>query len=721
MGIKFIGVKEAANVYTVGKDFCLEHAGKAVLRVTALGLYKAEINGKKVGDAYLTPGWTCYHKMLQVQEYDVTDLLQKGENNISFTVAEGWYKGRLVYADKMNIYGDKTAVWAQLIVDGKTVVVTDESFVAKESYIRYSSLYDGEVQDFTAPVKDLTVCEIPFDTSVFVPQICEPVRDIERIAVKEMLRTPKGELVCDFGQNIAGVAEVSTPEGFEGTITLQFAEILVDGNFYTDNLRTAKATDTFVVRGKKTLCPEFTCHGFRYVKITGGELSAECVTAIVRHTDMKRTGTVSTSDAMVNRLLENVVWGQRDNFVDIPTDCPQRDERLGWTGDLNAFCGTASYNYDVRLILKKWLADLRNEQAEDGKISHIAPDVIGYHDTASLWCDAIVMVPWKLYEMYGDVSFLSDNYEAMRKYIAARESNCENGLMAKGFEYGDWLALDKEQCLCESGNYFGGTDVYFISNAFYAHCLDIVAKSAAILGKTEEAEAVRRRYERLLQSIRGEYFTPAGRLAIGTVTAQALALCFGLAEEKHRERLAKELNENVLRHGCRMTTGFIGTAYLLFALSDGRYHETAGKLLLNREYPGWLHEVEMGATTIWEKWNSLLPGGTPNPEGMNSYNHYAYGSVMEWVYRRVAGIQYASPGFRRVKIMPNAIRTLDAVHAEFESVNGKIVAGYEKHGNSIRYFAEIPEGVDAEVCLPGEQAVPVGHGKFVCEREISPE
>ena len=325
---KFIGVKESSNTFTVEKKFSLESIEKAVLKVTALGLYFAEINGVRVGDFYLTPGWTSYNKTLQMQTYDVTSLLKEGENIIAFTVNEGWYCGGLTWEKKRNLYGEQTAVCAELDIDNLSIF-TDESWSARESHIRESGIYDGETLDYTAELKPLTTCEVAYDKSVIVAQISEQVRDIERLAVKEVITTPSGGKIYDFGQNIAGVVEIVTPEDFSGTLTLRFAEILINGEFYTDNLRGAKATDKFTVKGAKVLKPEFTFHGFRYLKIDGAIFNSSRITAIVRHTDMKRTGKLTTSNARFNRLVSNIVWGQRGNFVDIPTDCPQRDERLG--------------------------------------------------------------------------------------------------------------------------------------------------------------------------------------------------------------------------------------------------------------------------------------------------------------------------------------------------------------------------------------------------------
>ena len=710
----FIGVKEKRNTFVVKKFFTTNKIENAVLRITALGLYFAEINGKRVGDCYLTPGWTSYNKTLQVQNYDVTNLVREGENEISLTVNDGWYRGRLTWNNIVDRYGAQSAVCADLILDERTIS-TDNDWIALESPIRESGIYDGETVDYKAECKPLTPVTVSFDKQALVQQISEPVRTTERLPVIDIIRTPKGELVYDFGQNLAGVVELKTPEGFDGTITLRFAEILVNGNFYTDNLRSAKATDTFIVKGMRTISPEFTFHGFRYMKMEGAELSAERVTALVRHTDMKRTGYIRTDNKRFQRLYENVVWGQRGNFVDIPTDCPQRDERLGWTGDINAFCRTAAYNYDIRLFMKKWLKTLRDDQAKEGGIPYFAPDVTDETRTDAFWCDAITMVPWTLYEMYGDISFLSENFAAMKKFIAARERMTVNGLSARGHEFGDWLALDREALVPASS--YGRTDVYYIANVFFAVSLKITADTAILLGDEQAEKKYRSRYDSLIKKIRKEYVTPNGRIAVDTATAYAIALHFHIVPDHQREKLAACLNAYVYQHGFRVTTGFIGTPFLLFALADNGYFETARRLLLNNAYPGWLYEVDMGATTIWERWNSLMPDGTPNPDGMNSYNHYAYGSVMEFVYRRVAGIDALSPGFKKIRIAPNPCKGLPNIYAEYDSVQGKIIAGYEQSGSKIMYFAKTPEGIETEIILPGEPPIYTTGGEISFERE----
>lgn len=710
---KFVGVKENVSVFTVEQNFVIRSAKTVTLRVTALGLYFAEVNGMRVGDAFLAPGWTSYNKTLQVQEYDVTALVKEGANTLALTVGEGWFCGPLIW-DGRRVYGRQPAVCADLFADGACVLSTGESWAARESYIRESGIYAGERVDLTAECKPLTPVTVPFDKKALAPQMCEPVRTTQRIPAKRKFVTPKGELVYDFGQNIAGAAEIKTPDNFGGTLTLRFAEILVDGNFYTANLRSAKATDTFTARGAHTFSPEFTYHGFRYVQMEGADLPLENVAALVRHTDMKRTGYIRTDNGRFQRLYENVVWGQRGNFVDIPTDCPQRDERLGWTGDINAFCVTAAYNYDIRSFMKKWLKTLRDDQREDGAVPHVAPDVLGNYHTAAMWSDAVAMVPWKLYEMYGDVSFLSDNFGAMKKFIAAREQTMENGLIVCGQEFGDWLGLDRSPF---DRNVTGRTDVYYLANVFHLHSLKIVQKTAKILGDQAAYAQYREKYRAHLQRVRIAYFTKSGRLALDTLTAQAVALYFDVVPARYRKELAAQLNENVIACQYRMVTGFIGTPCLLFALADNGYLETARRVLLNNAYPGWLYEVDMGATTVWERWNSLMPDGTPNPDGMNSYNHYAYGSVMEFVYRRIAGIEAAAAGFAKIKIAPHPVKGLPSLKAEYDSAAGKIVSCYEQKNGKIVFTIEVPRGVRAKIVLPEEAPCMVSGGTYTFERE----
>lgn len=711
---QFIGVQEKCNTFVLEKVFKVEVFQSAVLRVTALGVYFAQLNGARVGRDYLAPGWTSYNKTLQVQEYDVAPLLKKGENILALTVNDGWYCGRLTWNSITNTYGSQSAVCAELIVDDTVVLSTDPSWHARESTIRESGLYDGEAVNLLAPCADLQPVPVDFDKARLCMQLCEPVRTVERRPVSQMIHTPNGEWIYDFGQNLVGVVEVSVPSDFCGTIQMQFSEILINGNFYTENLRTARATDSFTVCGPCVVSPEFTFHGFRYLKLEGAAIPPENVCALIRHTDMQPAGRIQTSNPRFQRMCDNVVWGQRGNFVDIPTDCPQRDERLGWTGDINAFCRTAAFNYDIRGIMQKWLKTLRDDQLETGEVPFVVPDCLGDRATDAMWCDVVTFVPWALYEMYGDVSFLTDNFDAMEKFMEARERTFCDGMIAKGHEFGDWLALDGEPLFAESP--VGRTDVYFLTNACQVESLRIVAEAAEILGKHTKAHQWKEKREALLKRMRHEYFTPSGRLAIDTVTAHAVALHFGIVSPEYRKRVAGDLNNSVIRHRYCMSTGFIGSPFLLFALADNGYFETARRVLLNSGYPGWLYEVDMGATTIWERWNSLMPDGSPNPDGMNSYNHYAYGSFLEFVYRRIAGIEPLLPGFERIRIAPNPAKGVPELKARYNSIHGSILSQYVQREGKITFAMEVPDGVSAEICLPGEDPFWVEGGSYVWER-----
>ena len=720
---KFMGATETCSVFVLEKKFfCGFRPVSARLRATALGLYVAELNGKRVGCARLTPGWTSYGSRLQVQEYDVSSLLSEGENVLRISVAEGWYCGRIGWEGRSRLYGERPAALAELLLtdrDGKcTEIVTDESWSAEESYIRSSNIYDGEEHDLLSPRKSLTPCAVAYPKDRLIPQQCEYVCDIERIPPVRVFTTPNGECVYDFGQNIAGVAEVKTDASFDGELILTFAEVLDGkGNFYTANLRSAKATDILRARGEQTFIPEFTYHGFRYLRMEGAILPAENVCAVVRHTRLRRSGYLETGNARFDRLIENVFWSQRNNFVDIPTDCPQRDERLGWTGDINVFCRTAAYQFDIRAFMKKWLADLRADQTEDG-VPFVVPDIFAEGTADALWSDCVTMIPWKLYGMYGDVSFLSDNFEAMKRYLCAAQRHLENGLIANGHQYGDWLALDGERYFGDSCG--GGTDVWYIANVFYAVSLKIVADTARILGDAGAAR-YQKAYERHLARLRREYFTANGRLAFSTVTAQVLALHFSIVPEKFRPQLAAQLNENVRRHGFHVTTGFVGTPYLLFALADNGYWETARRVLLNNAYPGWLYEVDMGATTTWERWNAVTQEGAPDlHDGMNSFDHYAYGSVMEFVWRRIAGIIPSEAGFAGIRLAPHPVKGLPRLRAEYNSVRGTIVSAYEYRNGKVTFTFSLPDGMEAELFLPTEQAPRRIRGNVRFEAEWEP-
>ena len=710
---KFISTIEKANTFVIEKEFELSSFEHAELKITALGLYKAEINNQRVGDSYMNPGFTSYNKIVQLQRYDVTSLLKEGINHIAIIVNAGWYCSGLMGPGYRFTFGDAPSVIAELVIDSKTVLSTDTSWKAKESFIRFSGIYDGETQDFVSPRKIFSLCETEYDNNKIVEQIVEPVRNIERLSVQKIIKQEDKRTIYDFGQNITGVVELTLPEGFEGVIKLRFAEMLIDNELYVDNLREAKVTDIFVVKGQKSVTPEFTFHGFRYLEVDGINLDNKDISAIVRHTDLRRTGAIEVSHPRLQRLIDNVVWSQRDNYLDIPTDCPQRDERLGWTGDANVFLNTAAFNYDVRKFFKKWLWDVRNDQYEDGRITFIVPDTYYSGETASIWCDCIIMIPYKLYKIYDDFSYLRDNYDAMKKYLKAQEDTLVDGLVGKGHQFGDWLSLDTLPK--EMEQYY----LYFIASAFYYHCLKTVEKVSYILSDNDFALECHSKAKALLDKIHEVYYVDNTLPNIDTVTSLVLTLELELVEEDVRHIVASKLNEEIIKREYHVTTGFIGTAYLLFALANNGYLETAKKVMMVEGMPGWLYEVDMGATTIWERWNSLLPDGTPNPDGMNSYNHYSYGVVMEFIYRRIVGIEPLSPGFKEIKIIPSYVTGVDSVKGEYESINGKIVSGYKVDGDKITYSISAPSNVKAYIYLPDECLVATGNGEFIFERTLN--
>jgi len=522
---------------------------RARLYATALGMYKAEINGKKAGNIFFAPGWTSYNNLLQYQTYDATDLIVRGDNELSLTIAKGWYRGIIAYGP--DNYGTASAALCELHIfyaDGtRDIVVTDKAWRAQDSYISDSEIYDGETQDYirglseTYPVK-----EIEYDKNKINAQICEPVCVTERLKPVKHIITPAGERVLDFGQNLTGLVEFSASGERGQTVRLRHAEVLdPQGNFYTDNLNSAKAEDTFILSGgQQTLCAEFTFHGFRYVELNGiDDIRLDDFTALVIHSDLKKTGAIVTSDETVNRFLLNVEWSQRDNFVDIPTDCPQRAERLGWTGDANVFFRTAAYQYDVALFFKKWLKDLAFGQKPDGSFPWSIPDVNDGPGFDALWSDAATMIPYNFYMVYGDVQILNKQYPSMKKFIEGLSGMCSpEGLVVRGHQFGDWLALDRDEFMARP---IGLTDVYFIANAFYIVSLRIMIETARILNNTADAEYYGKKLNAVHKAFLKEYVTAGGRLVSETQTACVLALHFNLVPKKYRQKIAGALKGTV--------------------------------------------------------------------------------------------------------------------------------------------------------------------------------
>lgn len=693
---------------------------KARLYATALGMYEAEINGEPVNDTYFNPGWTNYRKRLQYQTYAVT--LHEGVNRLALTLANGWYKGKLGFMPTPNNYGDTIAALAVLCItyaDGhEEWLGTDESWLCTTGEVPLSEIYDGETQDFTATAAEpqsVKLYDYGFDT--IIGQENEPVRCLQKLPVTKEFTTPKGEKVYDFGQNLTGWVEVEICGEPGQKLTLRHAEALDEnGNFYTENLSWAKATDTYILGGgKQILHPHFTWHGFRYLCVEGLKCGQSMqFTACHLSTDLQQTGTFTCSDARVNRLQQNIQWSQRDNFLDIPTDCPQRSERLGWTGDVTAFCPTAAFNENIMPFMSKWLYDLASELSSDVSMPQIVPNILGnQQDGSAFWGDVVTVLPWTLYRAYGDKRILQHSYDSMKHWVEFIESQCgENGLWQTGFQYGDWLGLDAEvNGLSDERK--GATDDYFAANVCFAWSLQIMEDTAAVLHYTEDEHHWRQRKDALVAAFQSEYVTPTGRLVSETQTALILALHFNMVPDEYRPRLLEALEMNIGAHKTHLLTGFIGTPFACLTLSENGKHDLAGKLLLQEDNPGWLYEVKMGATTIWERWNSIQSDGSFNPANMNSLNHYAYGSIGNWLYTKLCGLEILEPGYKRFALCPQFIKGITHAELEYESVYGKIAVAWVCVDGKITVDVTVPANTTAELTLPEtDEKLTLGSGSY---------
>lgn len=681
---------------------CDKEIKRARLYITGLGLYEATINGKPVTDECLTPYCNAYDQWLQVQTYDVTDLLQK-DNEIDVMLGNGWYRGRFGFDQSEEpAYGSTWKLIAELVVTDKdgneTVIPTDESWSVTRSKITFSNLYDGEHVDMTLP-------DTEEEKVVFCNEESAPLMDRMSTAVRrhEMFRgkiiiTPKKEMVVDIGQNLAGTFALHVHEPKGTKIHLQFGEVLQDGCFYRDNLRTAKAEYFYVSDGEERwISPHFTFYGFRYVKVEGmSKFKAEDFVAYALYSDIHDVSTLKTGHDLVNRLIGCAEWGMKSNFLDVPTDCPQRDERMGWTGDAQVFSRTAMYLADTYAFYAKYLYDMAKEQAAwNGLVPHVVPS-FHIHEAAAVWGDATTIIPWNMYQFYGDARILADHYEAMKAwvdYVHAREE--DNHGWTKQFHFGDWLALDGEK---SKEGVRGLTDEAFIAAVYYRKSAMIVSETARILGLTEDGEKYEQLAEDIKKEILKEWYTATGRCAITTMTAQLLSLneCIG-DPYIAKDELAKLIRFN----NGKLATGFVGTPLLCPVLTEYGMEKMAYDLLFNEDYPGWLYEVKLGATTVWERWNSLDEDGHITGVGMNSLNHYAYGSIVEWIYAYCAGIKQMKPGFKRAIIEPVVDYRLKYVDCKYNSAAGP----YEVHWKIIDRWHmhmewSVPYGCGAEVHLP---------------------
>ncbi len=701
------------------KNFtCSDSISRARLFSSSCGVYDVMLNGLKVGNEFLSPGWTNYKRHIQYQEYDITGMLQDS-NVIDITVAPGWYSGDFGGNGRTKNYGDQTAVFAEIHIwygDRKEIIRTDESWKWGVGQTLNSEIYHGETIDH----RKQTLCEgevVPFDIGErkLIAQQSPPVRIINELEARDLIHTPNGETVIDFGQNLSGFVEL-TIQGKEGMeVLISHGEVLDrDGNFYNGNLRTARAADKFICKeGLQRFRPRFTYHGFRYIKVEGlgTDPSLSWFKACVLSTDMEGTVEFSCSHPLINQLWSNINWGMDGNFVDIPTDCPQRDERLGWTGDAAAFIGTAAQLRDVYLFFRKWLKDLESEQSDEYGIPHIIPNILGERGGAAMWSDSATIIPWTLYQIYGDKEILELQYDSMKRWVDLMErQETPNHLRQTGYQFGDWLAMDTEQIAQWP---YGATDPYFIASLFYAYSTQIVSKTAALLGYKKDARRYGELYGKIRKGIQEEYITRTGRLVCETQTACLLALRFDLVPEEHREKVKYRLIENIINHGKKLTTGFIGTPFALHVLTSIGAHDIAGDLLLNEEYPGWLYEVKKGATTIWERWDSMKPDGSFNESGMNSFNHYAFGSIGSWMIEQLAGIGFLEAGYKSIRLKPLFINGLTEVSARRETPYGTLSCSWKCTGGEILIQGSIPVNTTAELHLPEKEEVRhLGSGSF---------
>lgn len=686
------------------KSFSFEKAPeKVTLSITALGVYEASLNGKRIGDFVLAPGWTAYDSRLQYQTYDVTDLIQK-DNTLQVLVGKGWYRSRLVgwqpserqihyQANPAGLIACLEAVYP----DGTTETIsTDETWTVQESPVRFSEIYDGEVYNaaFTASQPE-GACPFNGPTNTLISQEGPKITEQERVQAAGMFTTPDGDIIIDFGQEVTGYVELTVNARANDVVDLSFAEVMdKNGNFYNENYRSAKCQYHYTCKdGDQTWHPLLTFYGFRYIRVNefpGGVQNAkpENFTAIVIHSQLKRTGYISCSNPLLNKLFSNCVWGQKGNFVDVPTDCPQRDERLGWTGDAQAFVKTAALNYDVEKFFTKWLADMAADQHEDGRVGHVVPDLIQAPESSAAWGDAATICPWEIYLAYGNKQILENQWDCMTKWIGYITSATKTPYLWTGGEhFGDWLGLD-----APVGSYKGSSREDFIASAFYAYSTALTIKAGKVLGKDVSY------YESLYEQIVSTFCSTFTDYR--TQTECVLAVHFNLAPNP--EETVRKLTEMITSCGTKLQTGFVGTAYLLHVLSSYGYTKLAYDLLLRTEYPSWLYPVTKGATTIWEHWDGIMEDGNFWSADMNSYNHYAYGAVIDWVYTVSAGIRTMEdyPGYERIRITPHPDDRLNFMNAQLDTRFGRVSSSWNKEGNRWRYDISTP--VETEITIAGE-------------------
>lgn len=684
---------------------------------TALGVYEFYVNGQKVGPYRLAPGWTSYHKHLLYQTYDLTAFLHSGRNCFGALVGAGWYKGKMGFTLDRNHYGDRAAFRCQIFVrmrSGETICIgTDENWLAAPSGIVFSEIYDGETYDAEKEIPGWSTPEcrtgtwrpvelLEYDAPLY-PQQGACVTEYAKLPVKSIFQTPKGETVADFGQNLAGTVRFrAAGESGKRVVLTCFETLNREGNVYLDNLRTAKQTITYIFGDERDVefQPHFTYQGFRYAWIREWpeeSVGENALTAIGLCSQMEQTLQFHCSVPLVNRLVENIRWGMRSNFVDIPTDCPQRDERLGWTGDAQIFGRTAAYLMQTELFFRKWLTDVAADQTPEGGVPHVIPDIVsgkcadnwllsqGEHSAAA-WADAIVILPWDLYLMYGDMRTLKNMYDSMKKWVEFMHIHSVDNLWNYKLQFGDWLALDAAE-----GSYFGATPNVLVCTAYYAYVTGLFSKMAAVLHREEDRVRYARLYTQIVRKFRAEFFDEENHLKAQTQTAHILSLYFRLTPDPNKT--AADLITLLRRDGNHLKTGFVGTPYFCFALAENGYIEEAYRLLLQTDIPSWLYQVRMGATTVWEHWDGVHPDGTMWSADMNSLNHYAYGAIGEWLFRGAAGIDTDenAPGFRRSILRPCVSRQMPDLETRYESPYGEIGVHWQLKEETVELHICVPE------------------------------
>jgi alpha-L-rhamnosidase len=715
------------------REFGLEeghgHVTRAILHTTAQGIFEAYLNGTPVSDDVLSPGWSSYEWRLRYRSYDVTSLLQS-TSVLGIALGNGWFRGRLGWSGGRALYGKELAALAQLEIefsDGYLqTVVTDESWAAGPSAVVFNDLYDGQAIDARRDSDTWLergfsddawtgVHQAELDFSTLTPYIGPPASRQEELRPIKIWASPAGKTLVDFGQNLVGWVRVQVQGPAGTTITLRHAEVLENDELGTRSLRSAKATDRFILSGSDDVFePTFTFHGFRYVEVDGwpGELAPDALTAVVVSSELQRIGEFECSNELLNQLHQNVIWSLRGNFLDLPTDCPQRDERLGWTGDIAVFAPAATYVFDVDDLLRDWLQDLAVEQqAADGRVPPVVPDMLKYvarpkswpiPDATAIWGDAAIWVPWSLWWAYGDQQVLADQFDSMVAHVRRIESLLSTtGLWEGGFQFGDWLdptAPPEEPFLTKA-------DDGVVATACLYRDAQILRDAATLLGRHEDAEHFGALAERTRAAFNEHYVRPEGVIHSDAETTYALAIVFELLDPEDEQVGGNRLDELVAKSGNHIQTGFAGTPFITHALTKTGHLDTAYRLLLQTECPSWLYPVTMGATTIWERWDSMLPDGTINPGQMTSFNHYAFGAVAHWMHQVIGGIAPLEPGYSKVLIAPQPGGDIHWARSSLETRHGKISVFWSRQNDGpIELDFSIPEGVTALVQLPGSQA-----------------